>query len=89
MTDFNADIISEFRSNGGAVGGALLGVPLVLVAHRGARSGIIRTTPLRYYKDCDRLILFASNLGAASHARLVPQRQGEPAGHCRNRQGKL
>ena len=66
MSDFNADIIKEFRSNGGAVGGPLEGVPLVLVTHRGAKSGALRTTPLRYYSDGGRLILFASNLGAAS-----------------------
>jgi deazaflavin-dependent oxidoreductase (nitroreductase family) len=67
MSDFNADIIREFRSSGGAVGGPLEGVPLVLVTHRGAKSGALRTTPLRYYSDGGRLILFASNLGAASH----------------------
>lgn len=64
MSDFNAEVISEFRATGGAVGGALQGVPLVLVTHRGARSGVERTTPLGYYDDGDRLILFASNMGA-------------------------
>jgi deazaflavin-dependent oxidoreductase (nitroreductase family) len=67
MTDFNAEVVAEFRSNRGAVGGPLEGVHLALVTHRGARSGAVRTTPLRYYRDGDRLILFASNLGSARH----------------------
>lgn len=65
MSDFNADIISEFRSSGGVVGGPLEGVPLVLVTHRGAKTGTMRTTPVRYYTDGERLIVFASNMGAA------------------------
>lgn len=67
MTAFNAEVIAEFRSNGGVVGGPLEGVPLVLVTHRGAITGAARTTPLGYYDDGDQLILFASNLGAARH----------------------
>lgn len=67
MSDFNADVIGEFRANGGAVGGPLTGVPLVLVTHRGARTGVTRTTPLGYYDDGDRLLLFASNMGAPRH----------------------
>jgi deazaflavin-dependent oxidoreductase (nitroreductase family) len=67
VTDFNADIIREFRSSGGAVGGPLEGIPLVLITHRGAKTGAVRTTPVRYYRDGDRLIVFASNMGAAVH----------------------
>ena len=65
MSDFNAGVINEFRANTGMVGGALQGVPLILVTHRGARSGVLRTNPLGYYDDGDRLILFASNMGAS------------------------
>jgi deazaflavin-dependent oxidoreductase (nitroreductase family) len=67
MSDFNADVIEQFRAKGGAVGGPLEGVPLVLVSHHGARTGAVRTTPLGYYRDGDHLVLFASNLGAAHH----------------------
>lgn len=67
MTDFNAEIIREFRSSGGAVGGPLEGIPLVLITHRGAKTGAVHTTPVRYYRDGDRLIVFASNMGAAVH----------------------
>jgi deazaflavin-dependent oxidoreductase (nitroreductase family) len=67
MSDFNGDVIKEFRANRGAVGGPLGGVPLLLVTHRGAKTGTVRTTPLGYYDDGDQLIVFASNLGAARH----------------------
>ena len=67
MSDFNAQVISEFRAKGGAVGGPFEGIPLVLLTHRGARSGVRRTTPLRYYRHRDRLIVFASNLGSEVH----------------------
>lgn len=67
MSDFNADVIEEFRANRGSVGGPLAGVALVLVTHRGARTGLVRTTPLGYYDDGDQLILFASNMGGPRH----------------------
>lgn len=65
MGDVDADVIDEFRANGGSVGGALAGVPLLLLTHRGARTGTHRTTPLGYVEGGGRLILFASNRGAA------------------------
>lgn len=67
VTDFNQQVIEEFRSRGGAVGGQLEGIPLVLLTHRGARSGVERTTPLGYWEDGDVLILFASNMGSPTH----------------------
>ncbi|MCB1000412.1 MAG: nitroreductase family deazaflavin-dependent oxidoreductase [Acidimicrobiales bacterium] len=44
--DFNARVIAEFRANGGVCGGNFEGMPMVLVTHRGAKSGVERTTPL-------------------------------------------
>lgn len=67
-TGFDRALIEEFRANGGRVGGRLAGRPLVLLTTTGARSGLPRTTPLGYVTDgaADRIVLFASNLGAAS-----------------------
>jgi deazaflavin-dependent oxidoreductase (nitroreductase family) len=67
MSDFNNDVIKEFRANAGILGGPLAGVPVLLVTHRGARTGAVRTNPLGYYEDGDRLILYASNMGAAQN----------------------
>jgi hypothetical protein len=38
-TDWNAKTINEFRANEGRVGGAFEGAPIVLVTHRGRKSG--------------------------------------------------
>jgi len=49
MTEaFNAAVCAEFRANGGHVGGTFpfSGRPMVLLHHRGARTGIARVTPL-------------------------------------------
>jgi deazaflavin-dependent oxidoreductase (nitroreductase family) len=67
MDDYNQVVIAEFRQNSGVVGGPLEGVPLVLLTHRGRRSGTLRTNPLGYYEDGEQVILFASNMGAARH----------------------
>lgn len=67
MSDFNTEVIDEFRANRGVVGGPLDGVPILLLTHRGARTGATRTTPLGYYEDGDQLVLFASNRGAEHH----------------------
>jgi deazaflavin-dependent oxidoreductase (nitroreductase family) len=67
MTDFqefNRGVIEEFRSNGGAVGGPFAGAPMILVTHRGAKSGKEYTTPLVYTRDGDALVIIASKGGA-------------------------
>jgi deazaflavin-dependent oxidoreductase (nitroreductase family) len=64
MSDRNTRIIEEFRANEGRVGGAFAGRPLLLLDHRGARSGIVRTTPLMYQRVADGFAVFASKGGA-------------------------
>jgi deazaflavin-dependent oxidoreductase (nitroreductase family) len=44
-----------------------LGMPSALLTHTGAKSGVIRTTPLVYFTDGDDVILVASNGGAPRH----------------------
>jgi deazaflavin-dependent oxidoreductase (nitroreductase family) len=43
---WNDKIVEEFRANGGRVGGPYDGHPLLLLHHRGAKSGIERVNPL-------------------------------------------
>lgn len=64
--DYNRQVIDEFRANQGKVGGSLAGTPMLLLTTTGARSGQRRTVPMGYVTDGDRLIVFASNLGAPS-----------------------
>jgi deazaflavin-dependent oxidoreductase (nitroreductase family) len=67
VNDFNAGIISEFRANGGKVGGPFEGAPLLLLTTTGARSGATRVNPLAYLPDGDRMLVFASKGGAPTN----------------------
>jgi deazaflavin-dependent oxidoreductase (nitroreductase family) len=66
-TDFNAQIIEEFHSNEGRVGGMFEGMPLLLLHHTGAKSGKSRINPLAYQDDGGRYVIFASKGGAPEH----------------------
>lgn len=63
MSDWNASVISEFRSNHGKVGGQFEGAPILLIHHRGAKTGKERVNPLMYLRDGDRYLVFASKGG--------------------------
>jgi deazaflavin-dependent oxidoreductase (nitroreductase family) len=65
--DWNTNIIEEFRSNAGKVGGPFEGAPLLLLHSVGARSGAERVNPLMYLPDGERLIVFASKGGAPTN----------------------
>src|SRR5690348_1784421 len=67
MSDWNAGVISEFRKNHGKVGGNFEGAPLLLINHKGARTGKSRTNPVMYLKDGHRYLVFASKGGAPTN----------------------
>jgi len=64
QTDFNRQIIEEFRANGGETTGPFKGRPLLLLTTTGAKSGEKHTTPLVYSKDGERTVVIASMGGA-------------------------
>ena len=66
MTDFNTQLIEEFRANGGKVS-QFPGAPLVILHTIGAKSGARRDTPLVALVNEDGLYVFASKAGAATH----------------------
>ena len=66
--DWNAGIIEEFRSNQGKVGGRFEGQPILLLHHKGAKSGTERVNPLAYQRLDDRTVaVFASKGGAPTN----------------------
>ncbi|MGC8628319.1 MAG: nitroreductase family deazaflavin-dependent oxidoreductase [Acidimicrobiales bacterium] len=66
--DWNRQVIEEFRSNGGKVGGNFAGAPLLLLHTVGARSGKERVNPMMYQNLGDgRVAVFASKAGAPTH----------------------
>ncbi|MCZ6739186.1 MAG: nitroreductase family deazaflavin-dependent oxidoreductase [Actinobacteria bacterium] len=64
MSDWNKDIIGEFRDNDGNVGGMFDGRPLLLLHHVGAKSGTERVSPLMYQALDNGFAIFASKGGA-------------------------
>jgi deazaflavin-dependent oxidoreductase (nitroreductase family) len=64
MSDWNQQIIDEFRANEGRVGGPFEGAPLLLLHHLGRKSGTERVTPMMYQAVGDDLAVFASKAGA-------------------------
>jgi deazaflavin-dependent oxidoreductase (nitroreductase family) len=68
--DWNAKTIAEFRANEGRVGGVFEGAPLVLVHHRGRKSGREYVSPVMYLPhetDPDVVYVFATKGGAPTH----------------------
>lgn len=66
--DWNTGIIEEFRANEGKVGGRFEGQPILLLHHKGARSGTERVNPLAYQRLDDRTVaVFASKGGAPTN----------------------
>ncbi len=67
MNEFNKQIIDDFRANSGVVGGQFAGAPMILVHHKGAKSGTERVAPLVYQADGDSWVIFASKAGAPAN----------------------
>jgi len=68
--DWNAKTITEFRANEGKVGGPFEGAPLVLLHHRGRKSGrefVVPTMYLRHETEPDIIYVFASKAGAPTN----------------------
>jgi deazaflavin-dependent oxidoreductase (nitroreductase family) len=67
-SDYNTEIISEFRANQGRVGGMWTGTTLILIHHIGARSGIERVTPVACSPRGEgRFAIWAANGGSPTH----------------------
>lgn len=66
--DWNAEVIAEFRANGGEVTSPYDDPPPMLLVHTiGARSGREHTVPMRAIPDGDSLYIFASAHGSERH----------------------
>jgi deazaflavin-dependent oxidoreductase (nitroreductase family) len=62
--------VALYRLSRGRIGGHLPGWPgarIALVDHRGARSGIRRTSPIMFHADGDSVVVVASKAGQPTH----------------------
>src|ERR1700728_674021 len=70
MSDFNQNVIAQFRANEGRVGAPFEGAHIVLLHHVGRKSGKEYVSPLVYLPgegDHGSLYIFASKGGAPVH----------------------
>jgi deazaflavin-dependent oxidoreductase (nitroreductase family) len=67
MSNWNKQVIEEFRANEGKVGGYFENMNLLLLHTTGAKSGKPRLNPTVYLKDGDRLVIIASKAGAPTN----------------------
>ncbi len=79
MAGWNDEIIDEFRTKGGKVGGPFEGRKLLLLHHTGAKSGIERCNPLAYQQlDGGSFAVFASKGGAPTNPDWYYNLQANP-----------
>ena len=67
VKDFNSQMIDEFRANHGQLGGPFAGGTMLLLHHKGAKSGTERVNPLAYQPLDDGYAIFASKAGAPTN----------------------
>jgi deazaflavin-dependent oxidoreductase (nitroreductase family) len=78
MSDFNEQMIAEFRANGGHVQTAGFGDNLVLLHTRGAKSGAEQVAPVMGFVDEDSWLVVASKAGAPEHPAWYHNLRAEP-----------
>jgi deazaflavin-dependent oxidoreductase (nitroreductase family) len=66
VDDWNRRVIEEFRANGGKVA-QFAGRPLLLLHHKGAKTGTERVNPLVYQPIGDSFAVFGSKAGAPTN----------------------
>src|ERR1700712_59454 len=68
--DMNTKVINEFRANEGRVAGPFEGAPMILVHHKGRKSGAAHVAPMMYLADAgdtSTVYVFASKGGAPTN----------------------
>jgi deazaflavin-dependent oxidoreductase (nitroreductase family) len=78
-TEYNTKIVAEFRANKGHVGGQWNDVPLLLLHHRGAKTGVCRVNPVAYLPDGSRFFVWAANGGGPEHPAWFHNLKTHPA----------
>ncbi len=77
-TSFNPDVIAEFRSNGGKVGGPWQNATLLLLHTIGAKSGQDRVNPLGYFDFDGTIVIVGSYAGADINPAWVHNLRARP-----------
>ena len=67
VNDWNTNVMTEFRTHEGRVGGQFEGAPVLLLHTKGAKSGQERVNPMMYLDYEGRRFIFASYAGAPTN----------------------
>jgi deazaflavin-dependent oxidoreductase (nitroreductase family) len=78
MSNWNDQIIAEFRGNHGKVGGNFAGRSILLLHTQGRRSGQTRVNPVVYRRVGDAYAVFASKGGAPTNPDWYHNLLAEP-----------
>lgn len=79
------DQVDLYERTNGAEGWELRGLPVVIVTHRGRKTGAIRKTPLMRVADGDAYVLVGSRGGAPTHPVWVHNLMADPNVEVRDR----
>jgi deazaflavin-dependent oxidoreductase (nitroreductase family) len=77
----NVDVVAQFRTNGGKVGGQFEGADIVLLHTTGAKSGKQRMIPLVYATVDDKMLVIGSYGGADVDPAWVKNLRANPNAH--------
>jgi len=78
VSDFNTQVIEEFRETGGNVGGWFEDKDVLILHTSGARSGLKRLAPLVYRREGDRIFVFASKGGSDTNPDWYHNLKADP-----------
>ena len=78
VSDFNAQVIEEFRATGGSVSGWFEDKDVLILHTSGARSGLKRLAPLVYRREGDRIFVFASKGGSDTNPDWYHNLKADP-----------
>jgi len=77
-SDWNAQIIEEFRANDGKLGGMFEGADVLLLHHLGSKTGVERVNPLGYQRIGSAYAVFGSNSGKTSDPAWLHNLRAQP-----------
>lgn len=77
--------VALYESSNGAEGAEMRGMPVVIVTHRGRRTGALRKTPLMRVADGDGYVLVGSLAGAPQNPVWVYNLLADPNIELRDR----
>ena len=77
-TEWVREQVELYEGSDGAEGTELRGLPVIIVTHRGRKTGAIRKTPLMKVTDGEHYVLVGSRGGAPEHPVWVHNLRADP-----------